>query len=74
MEIFFFPKKPPRPSFAEVQGLRHVAFRVNSVERFVAYLRGEGIDVEPIRTDEYTGRKFAFFQDPDKLPLELYEV
>jgi glyoxylase I family protein len=29
---------------------------------------------EPIRVDEYTGRRFTFFADPDDLPLELYEV
>ena len=32
-----------------------------------------GIAVEPIRVDEYTGRRFTFFADPDGLPLELYE-
>jgi glyoxylase I family protein len=30
--------------------------------------------VEEIRVDEYTGRRFTFFADPDGLPLELYEV
>ena len=39
----------------------------------VEYLRSEGIAVEPIRLDDATGRKFAFFSDPDGLPLELYE-
>ena len=24
--------------------------------------------------DEYTGRRFTFFADPDGLPLELYET
>ncbi|WP_341849021.1 VOC family protein, partial [Enterobacter hormaechei] len=33
-----------------------------------------GVDCEPIRVDEYTGRRFTFFADPDGLPLELYEV
>jgi len=28
---------------------------------------------EPIRVDEYTGRRFTFFADPDELPIELYE-
>ena len=32
-----------------------------------------GIAVEDIRIDEYTGRQFTFFADPDGLPLELYE-
>ena len=37
------------------------------------YLQSCGVEVEPIRLDEYTGRKFTFFQDPDVLPLEIYE-
>jgi glyoxylase I family protein len=30
--------------------------------------------VEAVRVDEYTGRQFVFFADPDGLPLELYEA
>jgi len=26
-----------------------------------------------VRVDEFTGRRFTFFSDPDGLPLELYE-
>ena len=26
-----------------------------------------------IRIDEFTLKRFTFFEDPDKLPLELYE-
>ncbi|ELR64853.1 hypothetical protein C942_01943 [Photobacterium marinum] len=73
VELFSFPSPPPRPSFPEAQGLRHLAFTVSSVEAFVEYLHTQGVVVEPIRVDEYTGRKFTFFQDPDGLPLELYE-
>ena len=36
-------------------------------------LETKGIFVEPIRVDELTGKHFTFFQDPDGLPLELYE-
>ena len=28
---------------------------------------------KPIRTDEYTGKRFVFFSDPDGLAIELYE-
>lgn len=73
VELFSFPSPPPRPSFPEALGLRHLAFTVSSVEAFVEYLHTQGVAVEPIRVDEYTGRKFTFFQDPDGLPLELYE-
>ena len=39
-----------------------------------AWLELHGVAVEPVRVDEYTGRRFTFFSDPDGLPLELYEV
>jgi len=39
----------------------------------VDYLVRQGVNVEPIRVDEYTGKQFTFFKDPDGLPLELYE-
>lgn len=32
-----------------------------------------GITCEPIRTDEFTGKKMTFFADSDGLPLELHE-
>ena len=73
IELFSFPNSPDRPSFPEALGLRHLAFNVESVESVKAYLLSQGVDVEPIRVDEYTNRKFTFFSDPDGLPLELYE-
>ncbi len=73
LELFSFPNPPARPSRPEAQGLRHLAFRVDSVEQTVAYLAEHNIIAEPIRIDEYTGRAFTFFQDPDGLPLELYQ-
>ena len=30
-----------------------------------------GIECEPIRVDDFTGKKMTFFHDPDGLPLEL---
>ena len=73
IELFSFPAPPPRPSRPEAQGLRHLAFRVEDVAGWKARLEAAGIAVEPIRVDEYTGRRFTFFADPDCLPLELYE-
>lgn len=73
IELFSFPSSPPRPSSPEAQGLRHLAFVVSSVESTANYLRSHGVYVEPIRIDEFTGKKFTFFKDPDGLPLELYE-
>lgn len=74
IELFSFPDAPPRPSWPEAQGLRHLAFAVNDVARCKAELEAAGIAVEPIRIDEFTQRRFVFFADPDGLPLELYEV
>ncbi|WP_105102856.1 VOC family protein [Microbulbifer pacificus] len=73
VELFSFPDAPARPSYPEAQGLRHLAFAVDSVADVKAYLEAHGVEVEPVREDEYTGRRFTFFSDPDGLPLELYE-
>lgn len=73
IELFSFPSPPPRPSRPEACGLRHLAFRVPDVAAAVQELRGQGIVVEDIRIDEFTGKRFTFFADPDGLPLELYE-
>ena len=54
-------------------GLRHLAFCVDSVEQTVNELAEVGIECEPIRVDDYTGKKMTFFHDPDGLPLELHE-
>ncbi|EKO3853205.1 SMU1112c/YaeR family gloxylase I-like metalloprotein [Vibrio harveyi] len=73
VELFSFPGAPNRPSFPEAQGLRHLAFLVDDVEQVKAYLESNDVEVEPIRIDEFTGKAFTFFQDPDGLPLEIYQ-
>lgn len=73
IELFSFPDPPPRPSLPEARGLRHLAFSVEDLSEAVGHLKQHGITCEPIRTDEHTGKRFTFFQDPDGLPLELYE-
>lgn len=73
LELFSFPAPPPRPSRPEALGLRHLAFAVPEVEATIAELRRRGVTCEPVRVDEYTGRRFTFFADPDGLPIELYE-
>ena len=73
LELFSFLKAPKRPSYPEAQGLRHLAFSVIDIEQVVSQLKEKGIAVEPVRVDEYTGKRFTFFADPDGLPLEIYE-
>lgn len=73
IELFVMKNCPKRPSYPEAYGLRHLAFRVESVENTARELNALGIDTEPIRTDSYTGKKMTFFFDPDGLPLEIHE-
>jgi len=73
IELFSFPEPPNRISHPEATGLRHLAFEVDSVLETIKILTSKNITAEPIRIDEFTGKKFTFISDPDKLPIEFYE-
>lgn len=73
IELFSFPNPSARPSRPEATGLRHIAFEVDDIEATVAALSVHAVNAEPIRTDEFTGKKFTFIADPDDLPIEFYE-
>lgn len=72
IELFIIPRCPKRLSYPEANGLRHLAFKVESVEEMAKELEKLGVEVEPIRIDEFTGEQMTFFFDPDGLPLELH--
>ena len=74
IELFSFPNPPARPSRPESCGLRHLAFSVTNIQESVAALTAKGVELEPIRIDEFTHKQFTFFADPDGLPIELYEL
>jgi glyoxylase I family protein len=74
IELFSFPNPPKRVSRPEACGLRHLAFAVQNIEESIAHLIKSGVNPEPIRVDESTGKRFTFFSDPDDLPIELYEI
>jgi len=74
IELFSFPDPPKRVSRPEACGLRHLAFEVEDIEKAVKDLNSKEVLTEPIRIDEYTGKRFTFFSDPDGLPLEVYEA
>lgn len=74
IELFSFPNPPARPSSPEAAGLRHLAFEVGDIESAIAALTASNVSCEPIRIDEFTGKRFTFFADPDDLPIELYEL
>ncbi|MDI9338819.1 MAG: VOC family protein [Alphaproteobacteria bacterium] len=74
IELFSFPYPPQRPTMPESTGLRHLAFGVKNMNSAVEFLKLNNVLTEPIRIDEFTHKKFTFFNDPDNLPLELYEL
>lgn len=74
IELFSFPDPPNRLSYPEATGLRHIAFGVKNLSSWVDHLKAHGIEAEAIRIDEFTNKKFTFFNDPDNLPIELYEL
>ena len=59
IELFSFP--------------RHLAFSVDDIDAAVAHLEAHGVACEGIRIDPFTGKRFTFFNDPDGLPLEIYQ-
>jgi glyoxylase I family protein len=73
IELFSFPDPPKRLSRPEATGLRHLAFEVEELEAVLAEMEKHKVSYEPIRTDEFTGKRFTFISDPDGLPIEFYE-
>lgn len=73
LELFSFPNPPKRPSYPEAAGLRHLAFETENLDETVRDLSSNNIASEPIRIDEFTGKRFTFISDPDGLPIEFYE-
>lgn len=73
IELFSFPSPPPRVTRPEAAGLRHLAFEVDNIVQTMNELEAMGVSHEAMRTDEYTGKRFLFFEDPDGLPIEVYE-
>jgi glyoxylase I family protein len=74
IELFSFTEFKERQSFPEAKGLRHLAFAVENIEEAVNELLKKNIDVQGIRIDDLTNKKFCFFSDPNGQPLELYEL
>jgi glyoxylase I family protein len=73
IELFSFPDPPKRLSRPEATGLRHLAFEVEDLEAVLDQMEKHAVPFEPIRVDEFTGKRFTFIADPDGLPIEFYE-
>lgn len=74
LELFSFPDYTERSSFPESKGLRHLAFAVKDVKTGFEWLQENDVTTEVIRIDEFTGKPFLFFYDPNGQPLELYQL
>ncbi|MBB3701168.1 VOC family protein [Flammeovirga yaeyamensis] len=74
IELFSFPNTPERPSYPEARGLRHLCFAVENIEEVIQQLNDKGVETGEIMIDPHTNKRFVFFEDPDQLPLELYEL
>ena len=70
LEIFIKEDAPIRPKMPnpEHTGLRHLAFRVDDVEKVLEKFDELGIIHESLRYDDFDNKKMAFFFDPDGLP------
>jgi glyoxylase I family protein len=73
IELFSFPEYKERNSYPESKGLRHLAFAVDDVDQWIVFLRSKNVEVQDVRIDGITNKKFTFFYDPNGQPLELYE-
>ncbi len=73
IELFSFPNSPARATRPEACGLRHLAFQVENMDEVLSHLQKHHVVAEPVRIDEYTGKRFTFVRDPDDLPIEFYE-
>ena len=60
IELFIIKDAPARVNYPEALGLRHLAFKVKSVDDTVKELNAKGIATEPVRLDDYTGKKMTF--------------
>ena len=74
VELFSFPGPPARPTNPEAAGLRHIAFSVDNIDDAINHIANYGVIAEPVRIDEFTGKRYTFFPDPDGLPIEFYEA
>ena len=73
LEIFISAGNPPRASYPEAYGLRHVAFRVEDVAATREALIRKGYAPQELRHETFTGDAMFFVLDPDGLPIEIHE-
>ena len=72
-ELFEKGKKAGKLTAKDLELLNELNLEAEAIDRFYEDLDKAGIPHEEVRTDEYTGKRFFFFRDPDNLPIEIYE-
>lgn len=76
IELIRFDAPPvneiPNPEKANTQGLRHVAFEVDDIEKTVAFLKKNGIiPISSVQEYSAANKKLVYFQGPEGILLEL---
>src|SRR4051794_30042781 len=72
IEIFYIPNRVGEQR-RESAVLHHLALQVADVAATAQELRAQGIAVDEVKIDPWTGKQYTFFADPDGVPLELYQ-
>lgn len=77
LEIFSFTNAPVKPSeliYDDLQlGMRHMGFKVKSVDATAARLKQAGVEFTLEPTDATGGVRIAFFKEPDGALVEIVE-
>ena len=74
LELVIMPTPPKHQDNPEAAGMRHLAFKVDSVPAALEWLHSRGIKTSDLMPIPYSENEFvAFFWDPDGTPLELHE-
>ena len=68
IEVFVDAKHAPR-SKPEPLGLRHIALKVDNIEKTIQEL---GLELGSVKND-WIGNRYTFIADPDENALELHE-
>lgn len=77
LELFYFRKgliKPTERSMNEKQvGMRHIAFKVKSVDKITEKLKKNKVEFTMEPTDAFGDVRIAFFKDPSGTVIEVVE-
>lgn len=74
IEIVAYENKNSIIDGINLHGLSHLSIEVGNVYEAVKELRSKSVEVEDVKVDEETLKKYTFFKDPDGMWIELYEV